>query len=71
MDLNDLRDAREYAGQLFWTLDEALRVDIDEAFQALCLDAGHRHLAQVALSMGYTIAPRKPLPSIATTAGDV
>ena len=69
MDMKSLADVEEYSRRLEEAAWDAQQNDGAELTAAIT-DA-HHHFAQIALSMGYTIAPRKPLPSIATTAGDV
>ena len=71
MDMKSLADVEEYSRRLEEAAWAAQQNDLDAAELASAIADAHHHLAQIALSMGYTIAPRKPLPSITTTAGDV
>lgn len=71
MDMKSLIDVEAYGQRLCDAAWAAQQNDLDAAELASAIADAHHHFAQVAMSMGYTITPRKPLPSIATTAGDV
>ena len=71
MDKRDVKDAAEHARLLAEDLEDIVLGHARGSDFARWVASAEQNLAQVAMSMGYTITPRKPLPSITTTAGDV
>ena len=71
MDKRDMEDVRAEALLLAAAANHAIHCDSNGWVAGGGVADMRQHFAQIALSMGYTITPRKPLPSIATTAGDV